>query len=171
MSRTVLPSGEVLALLAAAPARIASCTRRVSPDRLGRRPAPDEWSANEVLAHLRACADVWGGCITTILAEEHPTIRAINPRTWITGTGYPSLDFLPSFEAFSRQRQSLVAVLTALPDEGWRRPATVTGAGKALERTVHSYAERLATHERPHLRQIERAVATSGRSDDGRTGG
>jgi hypothetical protein len=29
--------------------------------------ALSEWSAVEVLAHLRACGDVWGGCIARIL--------------------------------------------------------------------------------------------------------
>lgn len=170
MSRTVLPSGPLLTLLAAAPARIQSCTSGVPAGRLRRRPGSDEWSANEVLAHLRSCADVWGGCIATILAEEQPTIRAISPRTWIAGTGYLALDFVPSFDAFARQRRALVAVLEALPHDAWGRTAAVTGAGRAREQTVRSYAERLATHERPHLSQIERAVTASGRSEDGCTG-
>ena len=169
MSRTLLPRGQVVALLAAAPARIESCTSGVPAGRLRRRPRSDEWSANEVLAHLRSCADVWGGCIATILAEEQPTIRAVSPRTWIAGTGYPALDFVPSFDAFATQRQALVAVLEALPHEAWGRTATVTGAGRARTQTVRSYAERLATHERPHLGQIERAVAAPERSEDGRT--
>ena len=169
MARTVLPSGQVVTLLAAAPARIASCTSSVPADRLRHRPDPDGWSANEVLAHLRACADVWGGCIATILAEEAPTIRAVNPRSWIDETHYRELDFLPSFDAFARQRRALVAVLESLPPGAWERTATVTGAGRVLERSVHAYAERLATHERPHLGQIERAVAATAPPEDGRT--
>jgi hypothetical protein len=34
----------------------------------------------------------------------------------------------------------------------------VTGAGKPLERTVLFYAQWLARHERPHVKQIERIV-------------
>jgi hypothetical protein len=37
--------------------------------------------------------------------------------------------------------------------------ATVTGAGKPRERTVHTYGQWLANHERSHFRQIERIVA------------
>ena len=33
---------------------------------------------------------MWGGSISTMLGEEHPTIRAINPRTWIHETDYPT---------------------------------------------------------------------------------
>jgi hypothetical protein len=63
--------------------------------------------------------------------------------------------------SFTRQRSDLLAVLEPLPDDGWSRVATVTGAGPALERTVLSYADRMARHERAHLNQIERAIATA----------
>ena len=87
-----------------------------------------------------------------------PTIKAINPRTWIKQTDYLELEFQPSLRAFTTQRADLLAVLEPLPPDGWARAATVTGAGKVLERTVRSYAEWLVRHERPHLKQIERVV-------------
>jgi hypothetical protein len=34
----------------------------------------------------------------------------------------------------------------------------VLGAGKPLESTVHSYADRLARHERTHWRQVAKTV-------------
>jgi hypothetical protein len=114
-----------------------------------------------VSAHLRACVDVWGGCIAAIIAEERPTLRAVNPRTGITHTDYRELDFRPSLRAFAAQRAELLAVLEPLPLEGWSRAATVTGAGKALERTVLFYAWWLAGHERPHARQVARIVNTT----------
>ena len=160
MPEQALPAAQVLALLAAAPPRLTALTAEVAPDLLRRRPTPEEWSVNEVLAHLRACADVWGGCIAAMLAENHPTLRAVNPRTWIEQTDYRELAFPPSLQAFAAQRADLLAVLEALPPDGWSRAATITGAGKTLERSVHSYAQWLARHERPHLKQIARIVAT-----------
>jgi hypothetical protein len=56
------------------------------------------------------------------------------------------------------QRTQLLAILELLPPEDWSRTATVTGAGKPLKRTVLFYAQWLARHERPHLKQIERIV-------------
>jgi hypothetical protein len=114
--------------------------------------------ADEVLAHLRACADVWGNCIAVMLTEDTPTLRAVNPRTWIKQTNYLDLDFSASLGSFAAQRADLLAVLNPLPPDGWSHKATVTGAGKVLERTVLDYAERLARHERPHLKQVERIV-------------
>ena len=149
---------QVLTLLEATPPRLAALTGGMTPAQLRATPAPDEWSANDVLAHLRACADMWGGYIMAMLAEDTPTLRAVNPRTWIEQTNYRELDFRPSLRAFTTQRADLLALLKPLPAEGWSRSAIVTGAGKPLTLTVLSYAQRLARHERPHVKQIERIV-------------
>jgi hypothetical protein len=155
-----LTSEQVLSLLAATPPRLEALAAGLAPVHLQTAPNHDEWSANDVLAHLRACADVWGACIATIIAEERPTLRAVNPRTWITQTDYRELEFRPSLRAFAAQRAELLAVLEPLPAKGWSRAATVTGAGKALERTVLFYARWLAEHERPHVKQVARLVTT-----------
>jgi hypothetical protein len=147
-------------MLAAAPPRIAALTAGLAPAQLQAEPAPGEWPANEVLAHLRACADMWGNCIVEIIAHDHPTLRAINPRTWINKTDYREQPFQHSLDVFTAQRADLLAVLEPLAPEGWSRAATVTVAGKPLERTVRFYAEWLAVHERPHIKQIERVVNT-----------
>ena len=151
---------QVLTLLAQTPPRLAALTAGLTPAQLQTAPDSDGWSANEVLAHLRACADVWGGCIEAMIAEDAPTLRAVNPRTWIKKTGYPNLEFRPSLRAFAAQRADLLAVLEPLPREGWSRTATVTGAGKVLERSVLFYARWLAEHERPHVKQIARLTDT-----------
>ncbi len=158
MYDTPRPIAELLALLAAAPARMAQSTAALSAAQLRAAPAPGQWSANDILAHLRACADVWGGGIARILAEDEPVFRAVNPRTWINQTDYPQLEFAPSLAAYTAQREALLAVLESLPPEAWLRGATVKGAGKTLRRTVLSYAEWLANHERSHLKQIARVA-------------
>lgn len=152
---------EILTRLRDAPPQIAALADASPAEELSRAPAAGEWSAVEVLAHLRACADVWGGCIATILAEDHPTIRAIDPCTWIRRTDYNALEFQPSLDAFTRQRDELLAVLDGLPADGWLRSATLAGSGRPIERTVQSFAGRLARHERPHIRQIARTIAAT----------
>jgi hypothetical protein len=149
---------QILTMLAEAPPRIAALIAGLAPAQLRAAPGPDEWSANDVLAHLRACADIWGDCIATIIAEDKPTIRAINPRTWIRETDYLELEFQASFRSFNRQRARLLKVLKGLRLGDWSRTATLTGAGKPLERTVLYYADSLARHERPHVKQIERIL-------------
>jgi hypothetical protein len=155
---------QILSMLAGAPPRIAALSDGLGPAQLRTAPKPGEWSANDVLAHLRSCADVWGDCIAAILAEDMPTLRAVNPRTWIKRTTYPEQAFQPSLQAYATQRANLSGVLEPLAQEGWSRAANVTGAGKPLVRTVHTYAQWMARHERPHIKQIERSVNAMGTS-------
>ena len=157
MPRPVIAVEEILPMLVAAPGRIAACVAGLTEEQLHTPPSDDEWSVNDILAHMRACADQWGDSIVTILNEDHPTIRAINPRTWIKQTNYRELPFGASFRAYTEQRTELMNALQSLSPEDWSRSATVTGAGAPLERTVQGYAQRIARHERPHLKQIEEA--------------
>jgi DinB superfamily len=155
--RRSLSSDEVLILLAEAPRRITAVTEGVDRAQLAAG-SSGEWSALEVLAHLRACADVWGGCISRIIRADQPAIRAVNPRTWIKETGYAEAAFDASLKSYASQRAELLRVLEALPRRGWSRTAIVTGAGRPLERSVLFYADWLARHERAHLRQITGAL-------------
>src|SRR5260370_23854859 len=96
MPSTLLTIEQVLPLLRDAPTRIAALTADLSPEALQMRSTPEEWSASVVLAHLRACADVWGNCIMRIIAEDRPTWRAGSPRTRINQTEYPEPALRPS---------------------------------------------------------------------------
>lgn len=49
-----------LQALADTPRLIAQVARGRGDRELHRQPAPDAWSARDILAHLRACAEVWG---------------------------------------------------------------------------------------------------------------
>jgi uncharacterized damage-inducible protein DinB len=159
MPEKLYPSERILTLLSEHPAQIAAAAAGATPAQLTAPPSAGEWSAVEVLAHLRACADMWGGCILQILREDHPTLQAMNPRTWMKRTDYPRQAFAPSFEAYAAQRAELLAALRGLRPEDWQRGATVRVAGRPLERSVQFYADWLARHERPHVGQMERAVA------------
>jgi hypothetical protein len=163
MSGVSLTTDQILTMLAAGPSQIAEFTADLTEAQLHAAPHPGEWSANEVLAHLRSCADVWGDCIVTILNQESPTIRAVNPRTWIHRTNYLEQEFHPSLRAFTAQRADLLSVLESLTPTAWSRSARVTGAGKRLVRSVQSYADWMATHERPHLKQIKRIASAVGK--------
>jgi hypothetical protein len=149
---------QVLTLLEETPRRIAAITAGLAPAQLLAKPSRDAWSPNNVLAHLRACADVWGNCMEAMIAQDAPTLRAVNPLTWIKKTDYLELEFKPSLRSFATQRANLLAVLEPMPREAWSRTATVTGAGRVLERTVLFYGRWLAGHERTHVKQIARIV-------------
>ena len=153
----------VLKLLVATPRRIAGASKNMNKDQLRRKPAADSWSANEVLAHLRACADVWGSSIMAMLTQDRPTLRYVSPRTWIKKTNYADLEFGVSFRAYANQRKDLLKVLRTLSHHDWLRGASVKVAKKRREETVLSYAERMARHEAGHCGQVERTLGARSR--------
>jgi hypothetical protein len=149
---------ETLTVLSRMPGRIARLARGRTDSELHRKPAPDAWSAQEIMAHLRACAEVWSRSIERMLAEDHPTIRYVSPRGWIRKTNYLEQSFGDSLRELTRARRALVAALGALDEEGWSRGATFTGTTLGRDATVLIYAKRIAGHEVGHLDQIRRAL-------------
>jgi len=150
---------QILGLLRSNPAAIAAAVAGLDDATLAREPAPGEWSAVTIIAHLRACSDQWGGACLRILAQDRPTFRAVSPRSWVRRTDYAEQPFWASFGAFRDQRDALLQVLEPLDPEAWSRSAIVTGAGAVMERTLTWYALGLADHERQHLAAIVRLAA------------
>ena len=147
----------VIELLKTTPRHIASAVGGLSDKELSWKPTANSWSVAEVLAHLRACADVWGESIMKILKQDNLTFRYVSPRTWIRKTNFLDLDFKVSFPEFRKQREELLKVLQPLPHEDWLRRGNVK-ATKLREETVLSYGQRLANHEAGHCEQIDRIL-------------
>ncbi len=149
---------EVITILRRTPEALLEVMDGASPEQMRAAPRAGEWSAHEVFAHLRGCADVWGSIINEMLARDRPRLLAGNPRSSSRIAGYLELDFVPSLNAFAEQRAGLLATLGQLTPDGWARTAIVKGAGKANERPVLTYAQKLAGHEGRHLRDISRIL-------------
>ena len=156
MPRPSLTKDEALTILEESPRRIAAATAGVAPARLRGARILGVWTAVDILAHLRACADARGDVIPEILAGDRRILRAVNPRTLIEQTDYRQLDFATSFRAFAHQRARLVKMLKALPRSAWSRSAVFTGFGTPRARSVLFYAVWVARHELAHVRHIER---------------
>jgi len=151
MKATLTEIDEYLKLLEATPRRLMKSTKSVGESRLQQRTQKESWSVNDILAHLRSCADVWGDSIERMLAEENPTVPYRHPRQWIKKTDYPELLFHESLQAFTAQRKKLLKALKRLSFEDWSRAATIQGR----EHTVFTQVRRMATHENVHCEQIE----------------
>ncbi len=151
MKATLPEIEKYLQLLEETPQRLLKSTKSADEMRLQQRTAKEQWSVNDILAHLRACADVWGDSIDAMLAEEHPTVPYRHPRQWIKKTDYPELPFHESLKAFTAQRKQLLKILKRLSLEDWSRTATIQGR----EHTVFTQVRRMATHENVHCEQIE----------------
>ena len=159
MARELLTVDEIMAILPATPSRITTLTDGLARDQLRASPEPGAWSANDVLAHLRASHDVLGGSILRILAEDRPAWKRLSPRAWMRKTDYLDWEFEPGVEAFKKQRAELLAVVESLPREAWDRTAIVTEKpGGTIDRSARFYGGWMAAHEREHCEQIAAIV-------------
>lgn len=149
---------EHLALLEATPRRIAHCTAMLDDSVLAEPSGERVWSPLQILAHLRACDDLWSFSIYMMLSQDNPVLPDLDVRRWAKATKYESLSFHTSFLVFELKRMELLRVLRNLPEEEWKRSALIDGR----THTVFSQARRMGKHETEHCSQIEMIVREEG---------
>lgn len=118
---------------------------------LARQPAPGEWSVVEVLAHLRASADVFGHTIYMCLMVDKSTVPYLHPNEWMAMQGYPAISFDENWQIFQLNRRQLLRKLNTLTPDQWECSCTI----KTQVRTVYGEMRRMALHEKGHYDQIE----------------
>lgn len=140
MPRTRISIEEFLGILRETPSRLDALAEGLAAPQLRTAPEPGpgrRTMSSRPSAPARTCGAPEG--MARIIAEGHPTIKAVNPRAWIKQTDYPDLDYRDSLRAFTAQRAQLLELLEPLAPETWSRAATITGAGPRFERTLHDY--------------------------------
>ena len=162
MPAPLLSAAEIIAILSGTVGRITALSDGLTEPQLNAAPEPGEWSANVLLAHLRACQDVLGGNIVRILQEDRPAWKRRSPREWHRKSGYNDWSFGPAFEAFAQGRAELLANLGSVRQEDWERIAVVTvQPNRVLEQSARFFGDWLAGHERGHLEQMARTLERS----------
>lgn len=119
--------------------------------------APDDtsWSPLQILAHLRACADLWSYSIFAMLAESSPSLALIDARRWAKMLLVNPLPFHEALHLFTVKRGELVQVLQCLKFEDWSRSASIGDR----DHTVYSQVRRMALHEASHMAQFSTSIA------------
>lgn len=146
-----------LDLLAGTLDHIAFITREASEELLHHKATKQDWSVRDILAHLRACSDVWGNSIEAMLADENPVLPDVHPRHRLKQTNYLDLRFRESLQALASQRAKMLSVLRQLSFEEWARSAMI-GERK---HTIFSQVRRMAKHEAEHITQIAAMLQSS----------
>lgn len=161
MDRTAEP-GVLVRSLAQTAARVEAVARHLSAAQLTASPAPEGWSPNEILWHVRAVADVYGEQITRIVNEDSPRWRHVSPRARMKRARYDQQPFAESLAAFTRQRTDLLALLGSIAPEAWQRAALVRVGERESPMTLRERVRGMANHEEIHCAQMEQvAVALS----------
>ena len=143
---------DLLNRLAGIPARIvrAVATRSAIDKDLGS--SNGEWSAPQILAHLRASDDILAHRLYAILTRDNPVLPAYDERRWAEIAGYPHADFELSLKVFTLRRDELVTMLRQISVEDWQRLGQHEIKGAM---SMFQVATSLLEHEEEHSVQLE----------------
>src|SRR2546428_8464727 len=89
-----------LAVQAATAKKLERIIKGVPTAKLRKRPAPDKWSVNEILAHLADSEIVIGFRMRLILDAPGTPIAAVDQDSWVTSGHYERRDSRKSLQRF-----------------------------------------------------------------------
>jgi FMN phosphatase YigB (HAD superfamily) len=134
-------------------------TAGLSAEAWRRRPEPEEWSAGEILCHLRDVElEVNLPRLQRILTEQDPFLSAVDPDRWAEPRGYRQQAGAEALETFTGARMELLGMLGDLKPESWGKPARHSLLGPTRLSEIYSVA---AEHDLLHLAQLRRTIGPS----------
>ncbi len=146
-------------VLARTPARLEALIRSRSRSLLVRRPAPDKWSAIEIIAHLADAELVFGWRVRTMLASPNTRLTAVDQDGWAAIGRYFARSPARSLALFRAQRESNLALLRDTPRRNWStHHAQHEIRGRV---TLADLVQLEAAHDLNHFRQINSILGAS----------
>jgi hypothetical protein len=143
---------DFLALQAAAPERLAALVEGLTPAQLARRPAPDKWSIQELVAHLAEDELVGAYRLRMVLSVPGTPLQAFDQDVWARTGRYSERDVARSLELFRVLRHANLELLRSLSVAEWSLHGV--HAERGVE-TVRDMAMHFAGHDINHFKQIE----------------
>ena len=129
------------------------------PAALAAVPAPGEWSAATVVAHLADAEQVWGARARMIITSDHPWLASYPEEAWADRFAPLEPDVKETLSRWRLLRAATVRALASCDEADWAREGVHDERGAI---TLAALAGILADHDRAHLGQIRRALAAAG---------
>lgn len=145
-----------LKVQAATARKLQRLIKGVPASRLRRRPAPDKWSVQEILAHLADTEIAGGWRIRLILGAPGTPVQAFDQDSWASSGHYDKRDPRQSVAQFAALREANLALLKSLTPEQWKQQGIHAERGPE---TVEHIVKMFAGHDLNHLGQVERILA------------
>ena len=129
----------------------------VTPAELDKKPAPDKWSAREIVHHLADSEMTAAIRLRRLLAEDKPVIHAYDQAEFARRLHYDR-PIEASLQALRYARESTAELLDRLQPADWTRMGMHPEHGPyGIEKWLTIYA----SHAHNHAEQIRRARGTS----------
>ena len=120
---------------------------------LDMRPAPDAWTAREVVHHLADSETTSAIRLRRLLVEDRPLIPNYDEEEYARRLSYDR-PIATSLEVLRAVRRSTAEIVDRLTEDQWQREGTHSMSGRY---TVEGWLEIYAAHARDHAAQIRRA--------------
>jgi hypothetical protein len=130
--------------------------KNATPAKLRKRPAPDKWSAAEIVAHLADVEIAVSWRIRSILGAPGTPIQAFDQDAWVTKGHYAKRDTRKSLEQFRVLRETNLALYKLLEPEQWKHHGMHAERG---EETIQRIVGMIAGHDINHIEQVEAIFA------------
>jgi hypothetical protein len=128
--------------------------RTLTDAQLDARPAPDAWTAREVIHHLADSEMTSAIRLRKLIAEEQPTLYGYDEALFARKLYYDRpVD--ASLEAIRAARRTSAEILKRLTEAEWQRAGTHTESGPY---SVETWLEICAKHAHDHAAQLARAA-------------
>ncbi len=142
--------------LEAAPRRLGELTKKLGDAVLRKKPAPDKWSAMEVVCHLRDVERLWADRLVKAAFSDQPPFYMLDVDAMAAKNSYNTQDLGTALKEFGRLREDNLRLLRTLPASQWKRVGIHPKRGEiSIERIV----EILTGHDEGHFAQIAAAAA------------
>jgi uncharacterized damage-inducible protein DinB len=133
----------------------AAVVKNVSDAQLTKRPDPKNWSAKEVVCHVRDIEESFMMRFLSIMAMDDPKFLPVEPDRWAVDRQYQRNDVQEALDAFRTRREETLRFLRGLKPEQWERGGIHATRGKM---TLKDFVELMAWHDDNHLDQLKRAL-------------
>ena len=140
--------------------RVEALLAGLSEEEARRAPAPNEWSAFEVLTHLRTSEAIMMPRLLQILVRPGVRMPDMDEHRWGELLARARLPIPDQVLAFAARRRELVGLLETLQPQEWATAGEHETQGQL---TVRRIAEHAVAHEQEHLEQIEAVRRSIGR--------
>ena len=129
---------------------VAEAVTGATDEELDRRPAPNKWSAREIVHHLADSEMTAAIRLRLLVGEDRPAIAAYDQDKFARRLYYDR-PIAKSLEAFKAARDSTAELLECLTPDDWKREGVHSEMGRySLEIWLEIYAE----HAHKHAGQI-----------------
>jgi hypothetical protein len=151
-----LAGQDPLTVQTATPKKLTRLIRSATASKLRKRPAPEKWSAAEIIAHLADAEIVVGWRVRSILGAPGTPIQAFDQDAWFVAGHYPKRDPRKSLEQFRILREANLALYKTLSPGQWKQYGLHAERGEeSIERIVCL----MAGHDINHLEQVAAVLA------------